>query len=565
MTVPVIFDFIVISLVVLIMGFIPGYLALSLFPSLKNYEKVAASFGISFLILFIISFIAFILNIGQSPINLYGLAVIVAVLLFIIWRKKIRIQAGKDIVLLSLIFIGVYAHLISSQAITPLYTGGFMYKDWFTHYASSLFYLNNGDISATGNAADYFSNYLPITRPPMYNFVVAFFMSIFGDSFWIYQIAGTLMNATTVLSAYLLARVLFSEKTAIIASGFFFFNPFILREDIFTWQKPVATYMVLLSLYFYLKIRNENHTKVDIILFGLFSGLAGLSHQFTYLYLAGILLDYLLVIKSRKKMPSRAALLAFGIPFMAVLLPYYAWASQTYGLTSTILANPSIIRTYSIQFSILIGLWNLVLNIVPLELGYYTIRSILEWNLFSLKLLDSILSYYLNTVEGALTTTISIILIARFRKDIVSSMKFPGDRKRTIILFAAAGYFGGSMVLIYLQNHGVVSNIGMPLILLLLIYSVDRFAGLSVRLKNIVLCGIFIEFMLTAWVQLMFFYAGLRELPVDGNYLLKIKYSTVYAWDYLGSSWVYFVIPALLIEVIFFIFLYRNFTRKPVN
>lgn len=560
------FEFILISTITLLIGFLPGYLLLSIFSSLKGDEKVVASFGVSFLLIFIFSFIAFVFDFEQRATNLSGLLVVtIALVLLAIVRKSIVRTGGIEAKLLLLVFIGFYIHAISSQAITPIYTGGFFYADWYTHYASSLFYLNNGDIAATGSAAQYLSGYLPIKRTPLFNIIAGYFMSIFGDSFWVYQIASALMSVPMLLSAYLLAKKLFNEKIALITIGFFFFNPLILREIVYTWQKPLATYMILLSLYFYLKIRSEKHSMGDIFFCGLFAGLAGLAHQFTYIYLAGIVLDYLLVVRNRNLLPSRTYMLIFFIPLFSVLLPYYAWGAHTYGLSTTVLANPSILKSYGLLESILIGFQNLTLNIIPLELGYYSVRSILEWHMFQVKLLDSILSYYYNTLEGAITTTVALMLIIKFRKNIVTSIISFKNNRQTLILFAGVGYAGSSMSMIYPQNHGVISNIGLPVMLLLLIYAASLFTGLSAKLKKMVLAGVFIEFMLIEWVQLIFLYTGLREISTEGNYLLKVKYGVIYAWDYLGDAWIYFIIPVLLIEGLFLLFAYRTFVKDRIH
>lgn len=565
------------------MCFIPGYLVLRAFTSLKEDEVIATSVGVSFLIFFVLSFTAFLLDVKQQTFNIIGFSLITASLLaYVKFNRKGIAITNKESKILLFLFVAYYIHIIVCQALTPVYTGGFWYKDWITHYGVSQFYLSDGH-----NIISYISGYSIVSRPPLYNIVSAFFLSIFGEKFWVFQISSSVLSSAVILSVYLLAKKLFNIKTATSVFVLLFFIPLLLRESIFTWQKHLATYFIILSLYYYLKIRDENFEKTrspeSIIFCGLFAGLAGLSHQFSYIYVGALGIDYLLISKLKKFKISRKELLLFCVIFFAIIMPYYFWGIYTYGLTATILANPSFSgKTYTIGAALLIGIENMVLNVIPLELGYYVIQSVLGWHLYIEKLFDSLLSYYYNTIPGAVTTTLSIVFLFRFKDQLCSKVKsifgvlkgqtrakeglnefidFVSTIDGCIFTFMLIGFVGGSMALIYPPHHGVISNVGIPIVLLLLIYITNCLWSLSNQLKTIVVVGVFIEFMFTTWMQLIYILYGLRNLAMDGNYILKMTYDLTFAWDYLGNGWMYFAALEVFIEMLFLILLYNLFVR----
>jgi len=564
------------------MCFIPGYLALRAFTSLKEDEVIATSFGVSFLIFFVLSFTAFLLDIKQQMFNIIGFSLITASLVGYIKfsRKSINIT-NKESKILLFLFAAYYIHIIAYQALTPVYTGGFWYKDWIIHYGVSQFYLSNGY-----NIVPYLLDYPIVSRPPLYNLINAFFLSIFGEKFWVFQISSSVLNSVIILSVYLLAKKLFNVKTATLVFVFIFFSPFFLRGSIFTWQKHLATYFIILSLYYYLKIRDENFEKArspeSIIFCGLFAGLAGLSHQFSYIYLGALGIDYLLISRFKKFRVSQKGLLLFGISLFVILAPWYLWGSYSYGLIETIFANPSIARSYTIGETLLIGLTNMALNVIPLELGYYVTQSVLGGHLYIEKLFDSLLSYYYSTIPGAVTTTMSIVFLFRFKdqlcfkvKSIFGALKgqmkakeglnkfldFLSTTDGCVFTFALIGFIGGSMVTIYPTNHGLMSNVGAPIVVLLLIYIANYLQSLSSQLKMIAIVGVFIEFMFTTWMQLIYILYGLRNLAMDGNYILKMAHGLTFAWDYLGNGWMYFAVLEVFIGMLFLILLYNLFVR----
>jgi len=576
-------NYFITSLLILVLCFIPGYLILHAFTSLKEDEVIVSSFGVSFLIFFVLSFTAFLLDIKQQTFNIIGFSLITASLLGYIKfsRKSINIT-NKESKILLFLFAAYYIHIIAYQALTPVYTGGFWYKDWIVHYGVSQFYLSNGH-----NIVPYLLDYPIVSRPPLYNLINAFFLSIFGEKFWVFQISSSVLNSVIILSVYLLAKKLFNVKTATLVFVFIFFSSFFLRGSIFTWQKHLATYFIILSLYYYLKIRDENFEKArspeSIIFCGLFAGLAGLSHQFSYIYLGALGIDYFLISKLKNfKMP-RKDLLLFCTSFFVVIVPYYLWGICMYGLTATILANPSFCgEKYTIGAALLIGLTNMALNVIPLELGYYVIRSVLEGYLYLEKLFDSLLSYYYSTILGGVTTTLSIAFLFRFKGQLCSKIKsifgvlkgqikakegfnkFLGFLLTTdgcIFTFMLIGFVGGSMVVIYPSHHGYMSNVGAPIVALLLIYITNYLRSLSSQLKTIVIVGVFIEFILTTWMQIIYILYGFRNLAMDGNYMLKMTYDLTFAWDYLGNGWMYFAVLEVFIEMLFLILLYNLFVR----
>jgi 4-amino-4-deoxy-L-arabinose transferase-like glycosyltransferase len=577
-----------VSFSILLISFIPGYLFLRALTPIKEEEAIAASFGISFLFFYILSFSAFLL---KTDFAILCLIVSTFLFTYIKYQKKpIGIEKRETKILLFL-FLIFFFHLVSMQAVTPVYTGGFWYRDWIVHYGKSEFYLD-------GEIVEYISERAITSRPALFNILGAFFFSIFGRDFWIFQIFSSLASSVFILGSYLVAKKLLGSD-AMLLPILIFLSPFFLRNALFTWPKLLATYFILLSFYYYLQLRGtEFRVSTELILFGIFSGLAILSHQFSMMYIGVLLLDALLVRRrSGISISSRGGVTFFCIAFF-ILAPWYLWASYTFG-PQIFLANPSVKEGFSfLQLPILFSM-NLLLSLIPAELFYYLTRflsdpfinhELLFGAVYAVlpsdvhppavfvyheKIFDSLLSYYFSTFPGAITTTLAFFMFHEFKKrrgfGVGSLLRFLKGRIKSDYLFATPGglvlltflltYIGLSIAAPYPTGHGIVGAALVPSVVLLLIYAIKYMENLPRKLMIIICFFLFLEFIFIAWMQPFYILSGLRDLTFDGNYRLKVTYGIIYAWDYMGGGVVLFALICILAEIFFIILMYRALTR----
>jgi len=144
-----------------------------------------------------------------------------------------------------------YVALIGFQGLTPIYAGGSWYGDWWEHYAIAQVYLGTG----TGYATVWFGDYNLASRTPLFNLAAAFGLSVFGDRFWVYQVASTFLNSLFVVPLYLLARALCGLRAALLCAGLVFFDTWLVHQGTFTWTKLSCAYLLLLALGFSIRFR----------------------------------------------------------------------------------------------------------------------------------------------------------------------------------------------------------------------------------------------------------------------------------------------------------------------
>ncbi len=99
----------------------------------------------------------------------------------------------------------------SLQAALPIYVGGYWYFDWWQHYNLSQLYMGKAPYDYL-----WLGMYNFASRTPLMNLNAAFFLSLFGDNFWVYQIVASVLNSIVFLAAYLLCKELAGKKTAMM-------------------------------------------------------------------------------------------------------------------------------------------------------------------------------------------------------------------------------------------------------------------------------------------------------------------------------------------------------------
>lgn len=578
-------------LVIFILGFIPGYLSLRR-SDLTGDERIAASFGISFVIFYIINFILFIVNEKSiAALYLVYIALLLALLFLYIYRIEIvnkfrdffwnlkyhklkRLLKIENLTLLILfLVIYIYTALFESliRSLFYFYTTGFTGNDWLGFYNESQFF------SSRAGAVD--MQFL-LYRTPLYYIVNGLFLRIFGDSFWVYQTGNSILTAPFFLGVYLLSKKLFaSSKIGFVAVLFVFFNSFFFMNIIYPFSKILAAYFIIMSIYFYLKLRESKFSgkrKTDFLLWGLFSGSAYMSHQLALLYIIGMGIDYLFLIRYRIiKFSTKTAAVSI-IPLISIIATWYVWVVGEYGIKNVLFSNPPIFKT-TFSFWIYSRLQDLFTSFVPVELIYYIYAGIAGIQRSFDKLFDSTMSFYYHTVFGAFTLTMTVFLFYRIKTDrtkIKTQMNYIFKNLRFYIsstsshhgcmgILIIAGFTGGLLTVpaIYLAHHGLAMASFVPLIPLLMVYLVKYAYSSHPRIRLLLFSGVIAEFLITTLAQLLITHFNLKTLPIPGEKSYSIILNLVSGNVFLGNYWIISLVAVILIQLFFIVNFYRLFVK----
>jgi len=221
------------------------------------------------------------------------------------------------------------------QIAFPVYIGGFWYFDWWQHYNLSQMYIGK-----VPHDYLWLGLYNFASRTPLMNLNAAFFLSLFGDAYWKYQIIASILNSAVILPAYLLVRRISGGKTAIIVIALLFLSPSIVHNTYYPWQKLFAAYFVLLAAYFYFRFLQGDSLPDNaacLLIFALIC--AGfLAHQSSLFSSIVILFD----MGWRAWRHNPATLLRLGaacaLCFLVIDGIWFGWAISYFGLKRSFLS-----------------------------------------------------------------------------------------------------------------------------------------------------------------------------------------------------------------------------------
>ncbi|RJP23855.1 MAG: hypothetical protein C4520_05280 [Candidatus Abyssobacteria bacterium SURF_5] len=227
------------------------------------------------------------------------------------------------------------ALILLLQAAFPIYLGGFWYFDWWQHYSLSQMYL--GKIT---HDHLWLGMYNFASRTPLLNLNTAFFLSIFGDHFWVYQLAASLLNSIFVLPAFALCAHLTGRKRTLLIMAALFFSPSLVHNSWYPWPKLFAAYFALAAAYFYL-INRKQHRFPDIqaalpVFVLIWAGF--LAHQSSLFSTVVILVD--MFLPAVKREPARALRMGIAcvVCFFIIDGIWFAWSTRFFGVAGTFLS-----------------------------------------------------------------------------------------------------------------------------------------------------------------------------------------------------------------------------------
>jgi len=312
-------------LIILALAFIPGFAIATRIRSLDTLEQLAISFGISFLIIVLLTPL-FAINLNILTRMLFVVIIIISIHQIYIARHNLKIDPP-------LLFIAAILSisLVSKFFIQTLWEYPVMGGDWFGHTFYTPFGFVAGDWTP------------PRDRTPLFNLLIYSYHKLLGTSlyqFWISQIVSVIANSVFIVPAYLIARNVFNDRVAKVSTAFMIICPFLTYQAIYTWPKNLAMYFGLLMVYF-LFFRERKGTG-NIIIAGIAGALGFLVHNYIMFYILASVIALAYINKIHRQRPLislrrfiKSKYIFYFITMLIVVSPYLVWMYSGYGTVST--------------------------------------------------------------------------------------------------------------------------------------------------------------------------------------------------------------------------------------
>jgi len=354
----------------------PGLIVLP-WLRLEDDEKLSVAVGMSLLAVFLAEFALYVFDLPGGcrwAITAGSVACMVfrrRTLLRLLARPLVRMQlAGLLLVL---------GHVVLLQAAIRSYSGMRWAGDWYEHFERTMFFIERPDPRAARFlvpllGAD--SAYALTARPPFMNVLAAHAIALGRPSFAAFQLAFTWLNALACLpalalagrSAALLGRR--PESGTLAAAAALTLLPAFAQNATFGWTKLLATFFVLAAVLL-LARRDAVGSRSRLALAGGMLGAGVAVHYSAAVY--AVVLGIAVVVAAAWRDPSHVrgsigdriaraciAAAAFGLPQLAVLLPWLGFAVATFGLRGTLETNTAV--TDAAGMTLAENLWKITCN-----------------------------------------------------------------------------------------------------------------------------------------------------------------------------------------------------------
>jgi hypothetical protein len=503
-------------------------------------ERLTAGFGLSGIVLYLLTFGIYAFNLPQE--SHWGVtAACVVALLFSLGELR-RLWADPSLRLPGLAFLFVAFWVALHLLIVRNFSGGGWFGDWFEHYQRTIFFLDRAPLDA--RFLDFYS--LP-ARPPLMNIITGHFLthvepSFVHYSFVFYQIAMAAMGLLVCLPLLLFVQPSDNGGGRVVFLLVFLLalNPMFLQNATYAWTRPLANFYILTGLYFYWRGVSENDTHKTGLSFLMFAA-AILTHYSAGPY-AVCVLAHLLFRLWKFGVREIKSLLAPAFAAALLLLTWFGWSLAYFGPAITLGSNTTVLGAQgrSLTEFLSVFFYNLTTTFVPF---WFRSSSFVEpisiWN----KMRDSVFLVAQTNLIGAVGLTAGALLIYQTAKEVYGgSLRNPawrfwaGMSIATILLsiavndqpddFGVAHICLQPMVLLGVVRLSVVTwERGWPFRALL---GLGAFAGYGL--------GILLQF----WLEGMSFVdrqelLAQMSLFAQGNWRVKTSFNLVFIGDYAAD------------------------------
>jgi hypothetical protein len=263
-------------------AFIPGFAIAARIKQLDITEKLAVSFGFSFLIVVLLTPL---FAVKLDIVARVAFVLIVIASLFLFLKQKQDLKLNHDFIFLTLILV---ISLVSKFFIQTLWEYPVIGGDWYGHTLIRPYMFNIGDWTP------------PQERTPFFNLLIYSYHHLLGTSlyqYWVSQIISVIVNSVFILPAYLIAKRVFGDNIAKVSAAFMIITPFLVQQAIYTWPKNMAMYFTLLIIYFLFFRGNSGNNELNYGFAGFFAALGFLTHNYIVFYIFTALIAFVYVKK----------------------------------------------------------------------------------------------------------------------------------------------------------------------------------------------------------------------------------------------------------------------------
>lgn len=164
-----------------------------------------------------------------------------------------------------------------------------------------------------------------LLRGPLYPLFLVFTYSVFGENLHSVQFMHSLLGALTCFIIYLIAKVIFDRKTAILSAIIFTFYPLFIWYTARIWAETLLTFLLsVLMLYLIIFLKSPSRLKAFIL--GLILGIINLCKSVLLLFPIFLLLLLLSLFWHKKK----DVLLTICLIISSMFLVISPWTYRNY-------------------------------------------------------------------------------------------------------------------------------------------------------------------------------------------------------------------------------------------
>ena len=178
---------------------------------------------------------------------------------------------------------------------------------------------------------DWTSNHVWLHKPPVALWLMAGSMRVFGVNELAMRLPSLLLSTGAVLLTFLIGRVLFNERVALLATGFHAVNGFLVAlsagRRVADHVDTALVFFVALGIWAALKSRGNPRTR-DLVLTGIALGLAGLSKSAPALLILPVAFVGFFQRSSLRVALTRSA--AIAVVGLIVVAPWIIYIATTF-------------------------------------------------------------------------------------------------------------------------------------------------------------------------------------------------------------------------------------------
>ncbi len=315
-----------------IVGFGPGWFIVRRFRW-TPLESVAASIGLSLVLLFVASFTAYWA--GAPDWIAWAISAAAAALTAASWRDTRRLWRRAIVRRTAFALAGLVVWTVLLLSLIHQYGGGDMCCDWLEHYQRTSNFIDPLPLGFL-----YITRYLLPTRPPLMNVVVAHVLGLTGLNFPSYQLVAALLNVLVFLPCCLVSRLFTRNGRPAdpwILAALLGANPTFFMNSTMGWTKALTAFFVVLGVALYVRGRRSGDGRR--VAGGLLAlAAATLTHYSAVPCAVAVAVHYLATLRPpRLRRFTRAAGLA--IPAALLMAVWVGFIAVNYGIEDGLIHN----------------------------------------------------------------------------------------------------------------------------------------------------------------------------------------------------------------------------------